>query len=289
MNKLNVERSGLKGNWMTPRGEFINTLAKMRQLSPLFWTARSQGKLTKTVLEEFEHRTAEEFSRLKSAFLTNISHELKTPVTSIKGMAQSLLMTDMKWDTETVKDFLATIDRESDHLIDMIEDMIDMAQIEGGVMSLHKDIASIEMVIQQLNGTLSNTLGEHDLELKLSSNLPQTRMDVVRIGQVIANLVEDAVIHSPKDEPITIESGVSDNNLIVSIINRGTGISRTHQATIFEKFDSLEKNVEYGRRGSCLKLAISEGIVKAHNGKMWMESKRGQGAKFIFSLPIVKK
>ncbi len=282
-----THQTNIEKNKIVFREQTMNALTRMRhsqfECEPVIPNIEGAENPSETA----EEWSAVEIDRMKSAFLASVSHELKTPVTSIKGIAQSLVLPDVEWDNDTITDFLITIDEESDRLIDIIEDMVDMARIDGGVISLNKDIASIEMVIQQISSTLENVLNGRVLELKLPRKTTLTTIDVKRIGQAITNLVENAVIHSPEGSVITLESVKKGENLIVRIIDRGSGISPDFQERVFQRFNGLEENVEYGRSGSCLKLAIAKGIVEAHGGSIWVESKKGKGSRFNFNLPIV--
>ena len=229
----------------------------------------------------------EETDRLRSAFLAAISHELRTPITCIKGLASSLVLPDVAWDPETQRDFLQTIDRESDRLARIVSDILDMSRIEVGAMKLIKSQATLQEIIGNLRATLQSATLNHRLTIHLDEDLPPVAMDVSHIKQVIMNLIENAVGRSPQGSEITLEAHLRDGTLEVAVGDRGESISPEDMQRVFSPFYRIEDNTQFRRSGVGLKLAICNGIVESHGGKIWAETgPEGKGAIIRFTLPI---
>ncbi len=240
------------------------------------------------LLEEASRAVAlEETDRLRTAFLASVSHEMRTPMTSIKGLASTLVQPDVEWDSKTQHEFLITIDQESDRLLHIVSDVLDMSKIEAGAMKLDKSMTNLNRVISQLSNVFDNIASDHVLEFVFPPDLPSMAMDEVRIGQVITNLVENAASYSPGGTKITVEALVSNMILEVSVKDCGNGILPEHHEKVFDHFYRLEENVKRRKSGSGLGLAICKGIVESHRGKIWIESSSGNGSKFIFTIPII--
>ena len=232
----------------------------------------------------------EKTDRLRSAFLASISHEIRTPLTSIKGIASTLVQPDVEWDANIQKEFLETINKESDRLVHIVTDVLDMSKLETGAMKLCRDWVSFERIINELSVVLSNITLEHAVELNLADDLPVIFVDQVRIGQVITNLIENAVAHSPCNSAITIEASVSEDSLVVRVTDNGEGIPIEEIERIFDIFYRIEDNTKRRLSGSGLGLAICRGIVEVHGGMIWAESDGpGKGATVCFTIPLQVK
>lgn len=242
------------------------------------------------LLEEASRaRALEETDRLRAAFLASVSHEMRTPMTAIKGLASSLVQPDIKWDEETQKDFLRTIDQESDRLMRIVSDILDMSKIEAGAMKLDVMPTTPAQIILQLRSRFDRLPGDHRVEMVLPPTLPPVLADEVRIGQVITNLIENAASYSPDGAPIIVQAYLSGDEVIVSVRDQGQGIRPEHLEKVFDRFYRLEENVKRRKSGIGLGLAICKGIVEAHGGRIWVESEVGKGSTFSFALPILKE
>lgn len=237
-----------------------------------------------------EHRARvealEEFDQLRTALLASISHELRTPLTSIKGMASSLVQTDVEWDQETQKDFIRSIDQASDRLVHIVDDLLDMSQLETGMMKLDKQETMVSFIVKQLRDQLSDLTQNHQFKAHITPNLPAIKVDEVRFGQVVTNLVSNAAAYSKPGTQISLEIQNIENEIVVSVTDQGVGILAEHTDRVFDRFYRLESGVAHRRGGTGLGLAICKEIVEQHNGRIWVESVSGQGSKFSFGLPI---
>ena len=238
--------------------------------------------------EATKTRELEKIDKLRSALLASVSHELRTPLTAIKGLSSTLIQPDVEWDVATQKDFLETINREADRLTHIVNDLVDMSQLEVGIMRIIPKEASIHSLIEQLRDELFSQAGNHRLEINLPDSLPLIYADEIRIGEVISNLVSNAAAYSDEGSQIETEARQEGENLLISVTDHGIGIPAEHLEKVFDRFYRLEEGAQRRKGGTGLGLSICKGIVEAHNGKIWGESEVGKGSKFSFSLPTRK-
>ena len=227
-----------------------------------------------------------ELDALRTELLANVSHELCTPLTVIKGFASSLLDSDVTFDENTRHDFLLSIDKEADSLNRLIGELLVMSRLEAGVLEVRKELCTITQIIESTKDRLDNMTSRHQLRFLLDPELPQVAVDAEHIGSVLANLVDNAVKYSPVGTQITVEAHTNGKGVIVSVIDEGLGIPKEFQEKIFERFYRLENTTFGHRKGNGLGLSICHGIIEAHGGKIWVDSEPGKGSKFSFSLPI---
>ena len=247
----------------------------------------SAGIENAQLLEEASRATAlEELDKLRTELLASVSHELRTPLTSIKGLASTLIQSDIEWDKETQIDFLQTINRETDVLAHIVSDLMDMSQLEAGIIRMQKTRSTIASIIGQISEQLKNSVVNHKLKLNLPANIPSIYVDEVRIGEVIINLVSNAAAYSETGTRITLEASHLDGTVVTTISDEGIGIPAKHLDKIFDRFFRLESGVFRRRGGTGLGLSICKGIVENHGGLIWAESIPDKGSKFSFSLPI---
>jgi K+-sensing histidine kinase KdpD len=226
-----------------------------------------------------------EMDKMRTELLANVSHELRTPLAAIKGFASSLLQPDINFDDETRQSFIRTIDSEADRLSHLIDDLLLMSRIEAGVFRVKKERYEIVEIIDSIKDRLYNIAVKHNLKLNIPAELPPLNIDGYRIGEVITNLVENAVKYSPQSSDIEVEIKRQGDCILTEITDQGSGIPKKFQPFIFDRFNQLAgKNGQ--RKGTGLGLCICRGIVESHGGKIWVQSELGKGAKFSFSLPI---
>lgn len=241
------------------------------------------------LLEEASRADAlAELDRLRRELLASVSHELRTPLTAIKGLADSLIQPDVEWDSETQHDFLNTIKRESDALNRMVNDLMEMSQIEAGIMPMVRNQGSMWGALKRINAQLKELTRHHTLSVNVPLDLPSLYVDESRIAEVIANLISNAAAYSKPGTQITIEASRVGDEIIVSVSDQGSGIPPEHRDKVFDRFYRLESGFARRRGGTGLGLAICKGIVEAHNGRIWVDSLPGRGSRFSFSLPITE-
>ena len=229
-------------------------------------------------------RTAD---RLKSDFFSTMSHELRTPLTSIKE-GTSLLLEGIGGEiNEKQKRILDIISRESQRLIDLVNSTLDLAKMEAGMMIFDFKPVPMLPLIQQAIGEIQPfaMVKQIRLQVENSQELPSVRMDRERILQVLRNFIGNAVKFTPPKGRVTVSAVPQEEGLRVCVRDTGPGIGEENLAIIFEKFRQGPPEGVEKVGGSGLGLAIAKQIVTAHGGKVWAESKPGQGSSFIFQLP----
>jgi PAS domain S-box-containing protein len=247
-----------------------------------------------TEIQEREKREREleilrDVDKLRSQFLANISHELRTPLTSIKGFVSTLLRTDVKWEEEDRRDFLETIDREANRLTRLISDLLDISRLDAGALKLDRDVYHVSEILDSIQGNLESITAKHSLEVIVPDKLPPVYVDETRIGQVMTNLIENATKYSEEGSQITIEARHSGDEITVSVADKGAGIPPEFLEKLFDRFYQVEDIATGRKKGTGLGLSISRGIVEAHGGRIWVESRLGAGSKFSFTLPVAGK
>jgi len=278
-------------------GPAINFAARPEQGRPgqqttFFWTFVEQAA---TVIERARLRREslqvellKRTDELRAALLSSVSHDLRTPLSSIKASASSLLQKDVQWSEEERRSFALTIERESDRLNRLVQNLLDMSRIEGGALQPEKEWYPIDELIHDVLGRMQPQLQKRTVRTDLPDNLPPVQLDYMQIDQVLTNLIENAVRYTPETEPIDISVQVSQEYMTVSVADRGPGIPPADRERVFDKFYRvLEKQSARPRSsGSGLGLAVSRGLVEAHGGHIWVEERAGGGAVFRFTLPL---
>ena len=226
-----------------------------------------------------------ELNALRTELLANVSHELRTPLAAIKGFASTLLQPDVAFDDETLRDFLQTIDKEADRLNHLIEELLVMSRLDTGALEVRRELHGLSEVVDSVKDRLYALTSRHRLRILLPRTLPPVAIDDNRIGQVLTNLVDNAVKYSAEGTQIMLEAQPDGKGIIVSVTDEGVGIPPELHEKIFERFYQVEDPVLGHREGTGLGLCICRGIVEAHGGRIWVESEPGKGSKFSFSLP----
>jgi K+-sensing histidine kinase KdpD len=228
---------------------------------------------------------------LRSALLSSVSHDLRTPLTTIKTAATSLGKRDVQWDDEARRSFIAAIERETDRLDSLVENLLDMSRIEAGLLQPEKVWYLLDELIREVLDRMTPLLQGRKVQTCLPERFPPLELDYVLIDQVLTNLLENAVRYTPVGTPIEVSMQKEGKAVVVSIADRGPGITPEERELIFDKFYRVcgRKNaVSEENRGSGLGLAICRGLVEAHGGKIWVEARNGGGAVFRFTLPLSK-
>jgi PAS domain S-box-containing protein len=225
---------------------------------------------------------------IKSEFISTASHELRTPLTVINSYLEMFEEGLAGGFSETQHEKLQVIRSQTDHMIRLVEDMLDTSRLESRKFKIHRLTVRLEDIARSALEDLSRLAGlkEHTMTLKIEDGLPTVEADPQRIKQVFNNLLINAIKYTPNNGVIEVQIKDLGSNLLVSISDTGIGIAKKDQEKIFEKFftgGSGSLTRESGRMG--LGLAIARGIVEAHGGKIWVESKLGEGSTFYFSIP----
>ena len=253
---------------------------------------RSEEGQVESVVVTLQDMTAlEELDRLRAEFLGMVSHELRAPLTSIKGSAATVLGSSADLDPAVVRQFFRIIDEQADHMHDLVADLLDVARIETGTLPVNPEPAEVAVLVDRARSTFTSAGGRNNLAIDIPPDLPLVMADRRRIVQVVGNLLSNAAKHSSESSVITVTVVREDVHVAVSVADEGRGIPSERLPYLFRKFTRTDgDDLGSGVAGSGLGLAICKGIVEAHGGRIWAESEGpGMGARFTFTIPTVEE
>ena len=244
-----------------------------------------EGELESVVVTMQDMTDVEEQGRLRAEFLAMVSHELRSPLMSVKGSADTLAAQSARLDPAEMRQFHRIIQDQTEHMRGLIGDLLDVARIETGALPVDPEPVALRPLVDEAGELFRNGDAKNPLDLELAADLPMVLADRRRIVQVLGNLLSNAAAYSPEESPIVLTAVRDGVHVAVSVADRGRGISAELLPGLFRKF-SRGSGVE----GSGLGLAICKGIVEAHGGRIWAESDGpGLGARFTFTLPAVEQ
>ena len=226
-----------------------------------------------------------ELNQLKSDLLSNVSHELRSPLTSIKGIVSSLLQKDIKLDEATSETLLTGVSEETDRLASLVTNLLNMSRLEAGVWKPEKERCYITDIINEVLDRQKWVHKKHTFETDLEPDLPEIYADYNQIEQVLINLLENAAAYSEEGTRITVRAKTEDEMVEVSVSDQGVGIPPEDMDKIFDKFYRGSRNRKKPG-GTGLGLAVCQAIILSHGGKIWAESESGHGSTFHFTLPV---
>ena len=267
-----------------PDGGSVTTLVNATPI-------RSEGGEVVSVVVTLQDMTPlEELERLRAEFLGMVSHELRTPLAAIKGSAATLTEAASDLDPAEMLQFFRIIGEQSDHMRDLIGDLLDVARIETGDLPVAPVAADVASLVDEARSRFQSGGGRNNLRIDLSPELPLVMADGRRIIQVLNNLLSNAARHSHEASAIGVSAVREGYHVAVSVTDEGRGIAAERLPHLFRKFSRIDG--EDRRRdiaGSGLGLAICKGIVEAHGGRIWAESDGpGLGARFTFTIPVAQ-
>jgi len=235
-----------------------------------------------------KHQAEQEHERLRTALLDSVTHEFRTPLTSIKASVTTLL-SGAALDESGRRELLSVIDEETDRLNRLVGEAAEMAQLDSGQFKLDVQAHSIKDAIDPALDDARLALENHPVEITPSDqDLPKVRMDLDRIREVLMHLLENAGKYSPPGTPIRVSTEIKGDFFVTSVADRGPGIDSFEQSLIFEKF-YRGQHQRYTAPGTGMGLAIAKVIVEAHGGTIGVVSQPGNGSVFSFSLPLDKQ
>ena len=241
------------------------------------------------LVEDIERvRRVAETDRLRSALLTSISHDLKTPLASVLGAAGALRDLSKSFDDDAKADLLATIIDESERLNRFIANLLDMTKLEAGAVVPNAALHDIGEIVGSALERASKILAKHRVEVEISSDLPMVNVDAVLFEQVLFNLLDNAAKYAPPETTVRIQSWQQQMSVQLQVLDEGDGIPVVDLERIFDKFYRARKGDQV-RAGTGLGLAISRGFVEALHGTITAANRADRpGAVFTISLPVAK-
>jgi len=231
----------------------------------------------------------EKISKRKSDFISSVSHELRTPLTSIKGYAAILLAGKLGAVPLEIRERLEKINRHSDELAHMVNDLLDISRIEAGKITMKLEPQKLKDILEKVTDLLSIQAKEKQIELKfgIAPEAETVFADRQQIERVLINLIGNAMKFTPPAGSITVVARATTNNLAeVEVMDTGCGIPQESLDAVFEEFYRVENPINQEVKGTGLGLSLVKHIIEAHGGKIWVKSVIGKGSTFSFTLPL---
>jgi two-component system phosphate regulon sensor histidine kinase PhoR len=243
------------------------------------------GRQYGTILVFHDLTRLKQLERARQEFVANVSHELRTPLSLIKGYVETLL-DGAKDNPEVAAKFLQTIDRNTERLKLLIEDLLTISELESGRVKLHLQSVVLAGLVQKVVADFKSRAQAK--EVKLLSDIPdlQVHADPDRLDQVLCNLVDNAIKYGRTSGTVTVQARALDSNRVeVCVQDDGPGIPAESLERVFERFYRVDKARSREQGGTGLGLSIVKHIIQSHGGQVWARSEPGQGAAFYFTLP----
>jgi two-component system sensor histidine kinase KdpD len=223
-------------------------------------------------------------NELRTALLSAVSHDLRTPLASIKAATSSLLSTDITFTEDERRALLETVDGEADHLAALVENLLDMSRVHTGSLDIATREVSVDEILEAVLANFSNR-GEH-ISVELSPDLPFLRVDPVILERAVVNLVENALLHGGGDT-VRVEAGVAAGQVQLRVIDRGPGIPPEERERVLRPFQRLGDSSTHSGVG--LGLAVAHGFIEALGGKLVISDTPGGGCTMVVTLPCVEQ
>jgi len=279
-----------KSNVLTAQLMFINIAIFTVALGIALVLTKQITAAQKRAEDELQQKTraVEEASQLKSEFLANMSHELRTPLNAVIGFSE-LMMDEVPGKiNDEQRECLGDILDSGQHLLNLINDVLDLSKVEAGKIELKLQDLNLAAVIADVVKTVEPMLDDskHKLEVSVEEGLPQVRADKSRLKQIFLNLLSNAVKFTPPGGKLAIEASSASDRCQVSVVDNGVGIKKEDRERIFEVFTSAETLPDEKKEGSGLGLALTRQLVEIMGGRIWVESEYGKGSRFTFTLPL---
>ena len=242
-----------------------------------------------TVVVTLQDMTAlNELEKMRAEFLGMVSHELRAPLTSIKGSVDTMLESFNSLDSAEMVQFIRIIKSQSDRMRDLISDLLDVARIETGMLSVTPEPVKVGDLVDEAKNTFLTGGGRRNLTIDMELDLPSVMADRRRIVQVLCNLLSNAARYSPESSAIRVNASLGDDCVEMSVADEGQGVSPDEMPMLFRKFSrNMGRGEEREAPDTGLGLAICKGIVEALGGRIWAESAGvGRGSTFTFTLPV---
>jgi signal transduction histidine kinase len=231
-------------------------------------------------------RRESEMARLKSDFVANVSHDLKTPLALIRMFGETLEMNRAP-DEATRREYYGVITRESERLSRLIDNVLDFSRIEGGRRRYELTPGPVEPVILEVLEAFRYPLSQlgFKVSVEVEPDLPEVRLDADALAQALANLIDNAIKYSDARRRLVVSARHVGDEIRLEVADEGIGIALHEQARVFDKFYRVGRSDTQGRRGSGVGLALVKHIAEAHGGRVSVESRLGEGSRFIIALP----
>ena len=249
------------------------------------------GEVMSVVITMQDLAPVQELERLRTEFISMVSHELRAPLTSIKGSAATLMEESSGLDPAETREFYRIIMEQADHMRRLISDLLDAGRIDTGTLSVVPEASDVSVLVDQARSTFLSGGGRHPLMIDLPQDLPRVMADRSRIKQVLTNLLVNAARHAPGSSSILVSAVHDCAHVAVSVRDEGSGVAPEMLPRLFQKHTGFdERDRSSHKAGTRLGLAICKGLVEAHGGRIWAESAGiGQGTRITFTIPVAQE
>ena len=244
-----------------------------------------QAKYTREL--ELRNQEIEKATRHKSEFLANMSHELRTPLHTVIGFSELLAEETKGPLNDSQKRFVGHIHRDSQHLLTLINEILDLSKIEAGKLQLRREPLDIAEVLDDALSSIRPQALQKSISIEMSAAGPlRINGDRLRLKQILYNLLSNAVKFTPDGGRIQIEAEPVNGFARISVNDSGIGIAPQHHESIFDTFHQVGENAIGTREGTGLGLPITRRLVEGHGGRIWLDSEPGKGSRFTFTIPL---
>ena len=267
-----------------PDGRSVTTLVNATPIHS------EDGEVVSVVVTMQDLAPLEELERLRAEFLGMVGHELRAPLTAIKGSASTVLDASSPLDPAEVREFFRIIDAQADHMRGLISDLLDAGRIATGTLSVSPEPLEVGVLVDQARSTFLSGGGRHRVLIDLPPDLPRVMADRQRVVQVLNNLLSNAAAYSPGSAPIRVAALRDGLQVAISVEDEGRGVAPERLPHLFRKYRDRDSDRGPETEGFGLGLSICKGLVEAHGGRIWAESGGvGQGTRFTFTLPVAEE
>ena len=280
MGVLRLARADGRPPWSAEDARLVDAAADQIAL------AVERARLREEALEAEVLRRTDETRR---ALLASVSHDLRTPLASIKASAESLLQEEVAWTPGDRQGFTLAIREEADRLNRLVENLLDVSRIEAGALRPEREWYPLDALVDDVAGRLKGATARHRLVVDVPETLPPVPLDYVLVGQALANLIENAVKYTPPGSTIRITAAQEGDAVVLAVLDDGPGIPPAAQPRVFDKFYRVSGGDTAPTQGTGLGLAVVRGVAEAHGGSAGVSSPppgEARGTRFTLSLPL---
>jgi len=251
-------------------------------ISDITDTKKMQSELVRAKME------AEIANKAKSEFLASMSHELRTPLNSIIGFSDMLLTQNFGPLNEKQLRYVNNISVSGGHLLKLINDILDLSKIEAGKMELHVEKLSISSSVSEVKTLLTPLASKKNIQIlnTVDEKLATIKADRTKFKQILYNLMDNAIKFTPEGGHVTVDARIADAGAEITVMDTGIGISEEEAKKVFQPFTQLENSEIRTQTGTGLGLSLVKKFVEMHEGRIWVESKSGEGSRFVFTIPL---
>lgn len=257
--------------------DFLQALANL--IAPVVENVRLKKELQ-------TNQSLREANRYKAELLSTLAHEMRTPLTSIKGYSTALLEEEITLRPETQQEFLEIIDEGCNVLQDLIHDLLESSIIDTGLLRLELQPVLLPRLVKSVIDEIAHHGQTYRFLVNFPTHFPIVDADPNRIAQVLRNLLDNAVKYSPQGGLIVVRGEVGEDEVIVSVADQGVGLAPEHLNQLFDRYFRAQSGLSLNTAGSGLGLPIAHTIVESHKGRIWAESQLGHGSTFFFTIPL---